>query len=95
MFVIRFGTRSERGCVAPLLATCIWFRKKDHCNTGCNLDTRTTEGTPRKKEKGIFAIEYLAVPSDTFLEFSDFDSEAKVEHEAGEPLESLDAQPRG
>ena len=24
--------------------------QKDHCNTGCNLDTRTTEGTPRKKE---------------------------------------------
>ena len=34
--------------------------KRDHCNTGCNLDTRITEGTPRKKEKGIFAIEYLA-----------------------------------
>jgi hypothetical protein len=33
--------------------------KKDHCNTVCNLDSRTIEGTPRKKGKGIFAIEYL------------------------------------
>ena len=56
--------------------------KKDHCNTGCNLDTRTIDGTQRKKEKGNFRYrvpsEYLAVPSDAFLEFYDFDVEPKV-----------------
>ena len=50
MFVISFGTRSEGGGWGAVSGDMHLVPNKDHCNTGCNLDTRTTEGTPRKKE---------------------------------------------
>ena len=80
MFVIRFGTRSEGGCVAPLLATCIWFRKRTTATLGATWILGPSTEHKERKKKGIFASEYLAVPSDAFLEFYGFDEKLRVDN---------------
>ena len=79
MFVIRFGTRSEGGCVAPLPATCIWFRKRTTATLGATWILGPSTEHKERKKKGIFASEYLAVPSDAFLELYGFDAELRFD----------------
>ena len=83
MFVLRFGTRSEGGCVAPLLATCIWFRKRTTATLGATWILGPSTEHKERKKKGNFRYrvpsEYLAVPSDAFLEFYGFDAELRFD----------------
>ena len=64
--------------MAPLLATCIWFRKRTTATLGATWILGPSTEHKERKKKGTFASEYLAVPSDAFLEFYDFDVDPKV-----------------
>jgi len=65
----------------------VWRRCRRHASGSGKRTTATLGATwilgpstehKERKKKGIFASEYLAVPSDAFLEFYGFDGELKV-----------------
>ena len=79
--------------MAPLLATCIWFRKRTTATLGATWILGPSTEHKERKKKGTFASEYLATHfwnSTASTENSRFLCASR-----SEPLESLHAEPRG